>query len=81
MENSLYERLRPEAVEWLNNELKLYPTIMSIVIKQLKENTSFNDLTLSSITLLATGNGPMAIVPLYSERYLPTNLNKYMLVN
>ena len=81
MENSLYERLRPEAVEWLNNQSKLYPTIIGMLVEQLKENTNFGALTLSSVTMLAAGDGPMGVVPSYPDRYMQTNLNKYMLVN
>ena len=45
---TLLERLKPEYLEILENEAKLYPTSINSIKKDLIENVSFGFLTVSS---------------------------------
>ena len=51
---NLLERLKPEYLELLNEDAKLYPYLIQGIKRDLKENVSFTDLSVGSATQLCT---------------------------
>ena len=47
MTKTLYDRLKPEYKDSLSKNVEKYPTIVNDVIKALKQNYFWNDLTIS----------------------------------
>ena len=51
---NLLERLKPEYLELLNEDAKLYPYLIQGIKRDLKENVSFTDLSVGSALQLCT---------------------------